>query len=57
MNGVFPPTIDTVTGVTLLDFGYDAAGKLETLTDFNGDVTVIDRSVAGEVTGRRSLVG
>jgi len=37
-------TLDPLTGATLLTFGYDAAGRLITVTDVAGNVTTIQRT-------------
>lgn len=43
-------TQDALTGTTLLTFGYDAAGRLVTLTDANAQVTTIERQSDGRPT-------
>lgn len=43
-------TLDASTGTVLLKFGYDAAGRLATLTDLDGKVTRIERNAAGAPT-------
>ena len=40
-------TRDTVTGKTLLTFGYDQHGLLTSITDFDGDVTTMERDGSG----------
>ena len=42
--------VDTLTGVTLYSFGYDAAGVLTTITDRDGNVTTIERDSSGKPT-------
>ena len=37
-------TVDGVTGGTLLTFGYDSAGRLDTVTDANGNATQIEHT-------------
>ncbi len=37
-------TVDGVTGGTLLTFGYDSAGRLETVTDADGNETQIEHA-------------
>ena len=43
-------TVDTVTGATLYEFGYDSDGLLETVTDVDGLVTTINRDADGDPT-------
>lgn len=43
-------TLHPLTGATLLQFGYDPAGLLVTITDGDGDVTRIEREGAGTPT-------
>lgn len=40
-------TVDAVTGALQVRFGYDAAGRLSTLTDGAGNLTTIERSPTG----------
>lgn len=40
-------TVDTVTGITEVSFGYDVAGRLVTITDKEGDQTTIERGAQG----------
>lgn len=47
-------TIDAMTGVTVLTFGYDAAGLLAQVTDRDGLITTISRDTSGNPT---SIVG
>jgi len=45
-------TLDTLTGKTLLTFGYDTSGRLASITDLDGDVTTITRSGSSfDITG------
>ena len=56
-------TVDGLTGATLLEFGYDAAGRLLRAEDADGRKTLIERNAAGAPTaivapdGRRTLLG
>lgn len=50
-------TLDTLTGRTLLEFGYDAAGRLASVTDLDGDVTTLDRDPNGRATAVVSADG
>ncbi|MBZ4417792.1 PA14 domain-containing protein [Myxococcus sp. RHSTA-1-4] len=43
-------TLDALSGVPLLTFGYDSAGRLVTLTDANAQVTTIERQSDGRPT-------
>jgi YD repeat-containing protein len=43
-------TIDALTNVQLYAFGYDAAGRLSTVTDRDGKVTTIARESSGDFT-------
>jgi len=43
-------TVDPTTGVTTLTFGYTPGGLLQTLTDRNGLVTMVERDVTGRPT-------
>lgn len=50
-SGVHLRTLNALTGAILLQFGYDASGRLITLTDANNNVTTIQRSASGQPTG------
>ena len=43
-------TVDALTGRTRLAFGYDAEGRLKTVTDGDGNVVTIERDAAGKAT-------
>jgi RHS repeat-associated protein len=43
-------TLDAVTRAVLFRFGYDAEGRLSTITDIDNDVTRIERDANGTVT-------
>ena len=43
-------TVDALTGVTRLTFGYDAEGRLTTVTDGDGNVVTIERDATGKAT-------
>jgi YD repeat-containing protein len=43
--------MDVLTGVALVQFGYDAASRLMTITDANGNVTSIERDGNGKPLG------
>jgi RHS repeat-associated protein len=43
-------TINARTGTTIYTFGYDAAGRLTSVTDVDGQITTIERSAAGDAT-------
>jgi YD repeat-containing protein len=43
-------TVDAVTAVTLLRFGYDAQGRVESLIDRDGNQTRVERDAAGAPT-------
>ncbi|HEX7026767.1 MAG TPA: Ig-like domain-containing protein, partial [Gammaproteobacteria bacterium] len=43
-------TINTLTGVTEYEFGRDSEGRLISITDVDGDVTVIERDAGGRAT-------
>ncbi len=44
-------TVDALTGSVRYSFGYDAAGRLTTITDGDGNVTTITRGAGGIATG------
>ncbi|MBK9610008.1 RHS repeat-associated core domain-containing protein [Candidatus Amarobacter glycogenicus] len=44
-------TLHGLTGAVLLSFGYDAAGRLVTMTDADGNVTTVTRDGLGAPTG------
>jgi RHS repeat-associated protein len=46
-NGRHLRTVDAETGVVVYTFGYDANGKLTTVTDADGNVTSIQRTSGG----------
>ncbi|MFP2907665.1 RHS repeat-associated core domain-containing protein [Pyxidicoccus sp. 3LFB2] len=56
-------TLDALTQVTKLTFGYDAAGRLTQVTDADGLVTRVERNAAGRPTavvaphGQRTALG
>ncbi len=43
-------TVDAMTGVTLLQFGYDSQGRVATLTDRDGNQTSVERDASGAPT-------
>ena len=43
-------TMEARTGVTLWTFEYDADGRLATITDRDGAITLVDRDTSGEAT-------
>ncbi|MEO8799780.1 MAG: hypothetical protein ABI551_17935, partial [Polyangiaceae bacterium] len=57
LHGRHLKTIDAVTGVTLLTFGYDASGKLSTATDRDGNTTTFERDALGCMTKATSPWG
>jgi RHS repeat-associated protein len=46
LTGLHVQTLRPLTGALLYKFGYDAVGKLITVTDANGNVTTIQRNTA-----------
>jgi RHS repeat-associated protein len=42
-------TLDALTGAVRYQFGYDSAGRLETVTDGDGNVTRVERDAAGNL--------
>jgi RHS repeat-associated protein len=62
-NGRHLSTFDTLTGARLALFGYDAAGRLQSVTDVDGRVTTVERDSAGlpqaivAPGGRRTTLG
>ncbi len=49
-NGRHLRTVDTLTKATVLTFGYDAAGRLTSITDGDSHKTTINRDAAGTPT-------
>jgi RHS repeat-associated protein len=49
-NGRHLATFNTLTGGALDTFGYDASGRLVTITDANGNVTTIQHDASGNPT-------
>jgi RHS repeat-associated protein len=49
-SGRHVDTRNTLTGAVLFQFGYDAAGRLLTVTDGDGNVTTIERDANGLAT-------
>ena len=49
-NGRHLRTINAVTGTSILEFAYDAQGRLSTITDVNGSSTRIERDALGAAT-------
>ena len=43
-------TVNTLTNAVVYDFGYDEAGRLSAITDFDGSVTQVERDAAGVPT-------
>ncbi|HOU15487.1 MAG TPA: RHS repeat-associated core domain-containing protein [Anaerolineae bacterium] len=43
-------TLNALTGATLYRFGYDAAGRLTSVTDYDGNITQIERAADGKPT-------
>jgi RHS repeat-associated protein len=50
LNGRHLRTLDALTGATLYGFGYDAAGRLISITDGDNNVTAIKRDSNGDPT-------
>jgi YD repeat-containing protein len=50
-------TLDAVTGASLDSFTYDAAGRLSSVTDVNGDATTISRDANGNPTSITNAFG
>ncbi|QSA95834.1 PKD domain-containing protein [Methylococcus sp. EFPC2] len=50
-NGRHLSTLNTLTGATLLSFGYDGEGRLTQVSDANGNVTTLERSATGVLQG------
>jgi RHS repeat-associated protein len=44
-------TRDALTGATLLNFGYDPAGRLASVTDVDGNITTVERDAQGQPIG------
>ena len=44
-------TVHSLTGTSLLTFGYDTAGRLVTITDASSNVTSVERDANGKPTG------
>ena len=49
IGGLHRRTIAADTGATLLSFGYDANGKLSSITDGDDNLTMLERNASGEV--------
>jgi RHS repeat-associated protein len=45
--GLHLRTVNALTGAALLRFGYDSARRLISITDFDGNVTLVERAVSG----------
>jgi RHS repeat-associated protein len=43
-------TVDTLTGTTLLNFGYDSDKRLTSVTDLDGETTSLERDASGNIT-------
>ncbi len=56
-NGKHLQTVDSLTGAVRYSFAYDAAGRLDSLTDVFGNATVIHRDSAGNPTAVVSAYG
>ncbi|HEY6830122.1 MAG TPA: hypothetical protein VI259_24880, partial [Gemmatimonadaceae bacterium] len=56
-NGRHLRTRDGLTGRTILQFGYDAAGLLASITDVDGNVTRLTRDGSGQLTSIVSPFG
>ena len=50
-SGTHLQTKEALTGSIKHDFGYDAEGRLLSVTDGDGNVTLIERDASGDVTG------
>jgi RHS repeat-associated protein len=50
-------TVDALTGAVLLQFGYDGANRLVTVTDADGNVTTVERDGGGTPTAIVSPYG
>lgn len=50
-------TVNTLTGADVFVFGYDADGRLITVTDGDGDITTFNRSASGTLTNIASQDG
>jgi RHS repeat-associated protein len=50
-------TVDTLTGHTVNEFSYDAAGRLSSVRDANGEVTQIERNASGQAIAVVSAYG
>jgi YD repeat-containing protein len=49
-TGLHLRTVDAMTGVTTLQFGYDSQGRVATLTDRDGNQTRVERDASGAPT-------
>lgn len=43
-------TVNALTGAIVYSFGRDSSGRLTSITDVNGDITIIERNASEEVT-------
>ncbi|WP_261300554.1 S-layer homology domain-containing protein [Paenibacillus andongensis] len=50
ITGLHKQTLDTLTGRTVQSFGYDASGRLTSITDGDGNTVVIERNAQGVPT-------
>ncbi|MDX2013471.1 MAG: carboxypeptidase regulatory-like domain-containing protein, partial [Myxococcaceae bacterium] len=50
-------TLETLTGTPIWRFGWDASGRLASVTDRNGDVTTVLRDAQGRFSGLRAQDG
>lgn len=50
-------TRHALTGSLLYSFGYDSEGRLESVTDGDGNITSVTRELAGEPTGIKTPFG